>query len=110
MAIVAIDAIVDLGYCYGCLKKLLDHRIAASEADFVEIFFLYKFWKSFVYFGSKWHSKASTNKSRRTTKIYMLFIQVYENGKTPSPPELSLNILVKLVDCAVCYDIIRWWR
>ena len=37
MAIVAIDAIVDLGYRYGCLKKRLDIRIAASEADFVKI-------------------------------------------------------------------------
>ena len=37
MAIVAIDAIVDLGHRYGCLKKRLDIRIVASEADFVLI-------------------------------------------------------------------------
>ena len=37
MTIVAIEAIVDLGYRYGCLKKRVDIRIAASEADFVEI-------------------------------------------------------------------------
>ena len=35
MAIVAIDAIVDLGHRYGCLRKRLDIRIVASEADFV---------------------------------------------------------------------------
>ena len=37
MAIVAIDAIVDPDYRYGCLKKRLDLRIAASETDFVNI-------------------------------------------------------------------------
>ena len=34
MAIVAIDDIVDADYRYGCLKKSLDLRIAALEADF----------------------------------------------------------------------------
>ena len=33
--IVAIDAIVDQGNQYGCLKMRLDLRIATSEADFV---------------------------------------------------------------------------
>ena len=35
MAIVDIGAIVHPGHQYGCLKKRLDLRIAASEADFV---------------------------------------------------------------------------
>ena len=34
MAIVAIDAIVDPDYRYGCLMKRLDIRIAAFEANF----------------------------------------------------------------------------
>ena len=34
MAIVAIDAIVDPDYQYGCLKKRQDLRISASEAIF----------------------------------------------------------------------------
>ena len=34
MAIVAIDAIVDQGNQYGCLKKRLDLMIPASKADF----------------------------------------------------------------------------
>ena len=33
-AIVAIDAIVDPDYRYGCLMKRLDIRIAAFEANF----------------------------------------------------------------------------
>ena len=58
MAIVTIDAIVDPCYRYRCLKKRLDLRIGASEADLpnklfegeqlkihVEIFVLYTcFW------------------------------------------------------------------
>ena len=47
------------------------------------IFVLYKFGKSFVYFGLKLHSKGSTNQSPRKTKIYMVLIELYENGKTP---------------------------
>ena len=35
LAIVAIDTIVEAGNRYRCLKKHLDLRIAASEADFV---------------------------------------------------------------------------
>ena len=35
MAIVAIDAIVEPDYQYGCLKKRLDLKIAAFEADYV---------------------------------------------------------------------------
>ena len=34
----------------------------------------FKFWKSFVYFCPKWHSKGSTNQSRMTTKIDTVFI------------------------------------
>ena len=36
MDIVAIDAIVDADYQYGCLKKRLDLRIAASEAKYAK--------------------------------------------------------------------------
>ena len=46
MAIVAIGAIVDPDYRYGCLKKCLDLRIAASETDFVLTMNLeIKIWK-----------------------------------------------------------------
>ena len=37
MVVVAIDAIVNLGLQHRCPKKRLDLRIAASEADFVQI-------------------------------------------------------------------------
>ena len=36
MTIVAIDAIVDRGYPYWCLKKRLDLRIAASKVDYAK--------------------------------------------------------------------------
>ena len=47
MAIAAIDAIDHPGQQYGCLKKRLDLRIAASEVDFRWVKGVFK-WKKEV--------------------------------------------------------------
>ena len=44
-----------------------------------KIFFLYKFYKSFVYFGGKWRSGAST--SQMTTEMIFMFLESVEQGE-----------------------------